>query len=117
MYSGGKGHYLTVAEVIQQKQKLEEDKEQEEIKKKQQKVAKESWMADKERIEQQWKEIIEGYSAYAHKVAKWEEQCKRLREQYVIVKNLPKRPKQPSKPKLREGEDGQHGNEEEDGDR
>ena len=53
----------------------------------------------KERLELEWKEMLE---AYAHQVAQWEETCKKLREQHVLVKDLPKKPKWLLKPKLKE---------------
>jgi hypothetical protein len=114
MYPGGKGRHLTAIEVIQQKRKLEEDKQKEEAEKEQRKVTKESRKVEKERLEQQWKEMLE---AHAHEVAEWEKKCQTLREQRVLVKDLPKKPKRPLKPKLKEvDDDPQDDDELEDGD-
>jgi len=112
MYPGGKGRHLTAMEVIQQKRKLEEDKEKEDAEKEQRKATKENRKVEKERLEQRWKEMLE---AHACEVAKWEERCQTLREQCVMVKDLPKKPKRPLKPKLREVDDDPQDDEDEDG--
>jgi hypothetical protein len=55
--------------------------------------------------------------AHAHEVAEWEKKCQTLREQRVLVKDLPKKPKRPLKPKLKEvDDDPQDDDELEDGD-
>ena len=114
MYPGGKGRHLTAVEVIEQKRKLEKEREQEEMEREQRKAARGNRRAEKERLESEWKAMMEHY---AHQVVQWEETCRRLREQHVMVKDLPKKPKRPLKPKAKEVDEGDVlGDEEDDGD-
>jgi len=113
MYPGGKGRHLTAVEVIEQKRKLEKEKEQEEAEKEQRKAVRGSQKAEKEKLGLQWKEMLEDY---AHKVAQWEDNCKKLREQRIMIKDLPKKPKRPLKPKPKQVDnDDVDGEDEDDG--
>jgi len=77
---------------------------------KQKKIGKDSQKAEKEKLEQKWKEMQE---THAHEVAEWEG----LHNQHILVKNMPKRPKQPLKPKLKViKDDQQEGDDEDDND-
>jgi DDE superfamily endonuclease len=114
MYPGGKGRHLTAVEVIAQKRKLEQEKEKEEAEKEQRKAARGNRKAEKERLELEWKEMLEDY---AHQVVEWEENCKKLCTQGMMVKDLPKKPKWLLKPKPKEVEDDNvDGDDEDDGD-
>jgi hypothetical protein len=65
----------------------------------QRKAARGDRKAEKERLESEWKVMLEHY---AHRVVQWEDSCKKLREQHVMVKDLPKKPKRPLKPRPKE---------------
>ena len=54
--------------------------------------------------------------AYAHQVAQWEEICKKLCEQHVLVKDLLKKPKWLLKPKPKEVDNDGVGDDEDDSD-
>jgi hypothetical protein len=83
------------------------------IEREQRKAMRGNQKAEKERLESEWKRMMEHY---AHQVVQWEETCRRLHEQHVMVKDLPKKPKQPLKPKAKEvDEEDVFHDEEEDG--
>jgi len=59
LFPGGKGRHLTNPEMIKKKRDLEEEKRQEEVDKEGRKDARESRRAEKERLEELWKTMLE----------------------------------------------------------
>jgi hypothetical protein len=55
-----------------------------------------------------YQEVIDEYLREQEKL-KWEERCQTLREQCVMVKDLPKKAKRPLKPKLKEVDEDEDG--------
>lgn len=90
LFPGGNGRHLTDREVIQQKRQLEMENEREEAEKEGRRVVRESHRAEKERIEEEWKAMLEEHEVA---VLEWEANCRSLRERGVRLKDLPKKPK------------------------
>ncbi|KAF7364640.1 hypothetical protein MVEN_00333300 [Mycena venus] len=102
LFPGGKGRHLTSDEVIEQKRALENAKAKEAAEKVTKQVKREAKKAEKERLEAEWKLMLE---EHATAVDEWAGRCLQLKTNGTKAKDLPKRLKRPLKPKPRQSDD------------
>ncbi|KAJ7804329.1 hypothetical protein B0H14DRAFT_2612429 [Mycena olivaceomarginata] len=76
LFPGGKGRHLTSDEVIEQKRALENAKTQEATDKATKKAKREAKKAEKERLDAEWKVMLE---QHAKAVEKWAGRCMELK--------------------------------------
>ncbi|KAJ7924759.1 hypothetical protein B0H13DRAFT_1863622 [Mycena leptocephala] len=102
LFPGGKGRHLTADEVIVQKRALENAKAQEATDKATKKAKREAKKAEKERLEAEWRVMLEDH---ATAIEGWAGRCVQLKANGAKAKDLPKKPKSPLKPKPKDDDD------------